>query len=72
MCKKSFVKAGDQILLTGITNNPNFVVFIDTVQLLNGIQLFPCSIKGVDYQLTMNDVEKALSMATEEEYRDDN
>lgn len=67
MCKKSFVKAGDQILLTGITNNPNFVVLIDVAKLLDGTQLFPCSVKGVDYQLTMNEVEKALAMATEEE-----
>lgn len=67
MCKKSFVKAGDQILLTGITNNPNFVVFIDVAKLLDGTQLFSCSVKGVDYQLTMNEVEKALAMATEEE-----
>lgn len=65
MCKKSFVKAGDQILLTGITNNPNFVVFIDIAKLLNGTQLFPCSVKGVDYQLTMSEVEKALAVATE-------
>lgn len=67
MCKKSFVKAESHILLTGITNNPNFVVFVDIASLLDRTQLFPCSIKGVDYQLTMSDVEKALAMATEEE-----
>ena len=67
MCKKSFVKAGDQILLFGVLNNPDFVVFVDVPELQNGVQLFPCSISGIGYQLTMTEVEKALEVAAKEE-----
>lgn len=67
MCaEKKFVKDGKKIVLSGITRNPDFVCYIDIPNLLNGIQVFPCSIKGVDYQLNVNEIKMATAIAKTE------
>ena len=60
---KVFLKTGNRILLTGITNNPDFVCLIDIDALMGGAEMFPCSVKGIDYQLTKSEIRTAKQIA---------
>ena len=60
---KIYLKAGNRILLTGIASNPAFVCMIDIDALMAGTALFPCSVKGVEYQLSRSEISAAKQIA---------